>query len=326
MRIRPDAAAAARDQSAVEALVRDTLRRALPDSVPVPTVDSRAHRDPRVVALAHAVVRDEGPGPGCAAALLATAAAEAPDHRWPVLAAPAPHLRQSLRRVLAAAPPCDGGSDRPTALVDWRPEDQVRITAAIRLLDRRWPRMLDEIRAVTVALALLEGPAVDGCTDFRVHGTVLLNRRRLHDSARGMPGTVRCAEALVYEGAHNRCNAAAVRTPFLRPSSDEGPPADAPLRAGSPPLDGLVRHLVALVRCAQFYRRMLDAADAPNAADADAVPAAVRDRYGSLRHQAVQAAAALETQRTRLTEPGAAVLDEAHAALAAPPHGPVVRR
>ncbi|MBB1243665.1 hypothetical protein GL263_08850 [Streptomyces durbertensis] len=325
MRIRPDAAAAARDQYAVEALVRVTLRRALPDSVPVPTVDSGALRDPRVVALAHAVARGEGPGPGCAAALLATAAAQAPEHRWPAFAAPAPHLRQCLRRALAAGPPGVGRSERPTALVDWRPEDQVRVTAAIRLLDRRWVRMLDELRSVTVALALVDGPGVEGHTDFRVHGAVLLNRRRLHDSPRGLPGTVSCAEALVHEGTRSRCNAAAVSAPFLLPAAGDRA-TDAPLHADPRPLDVLFQQLVALVRCAQFYRRMLDAAAAPNAADADAVPPAVRDRYGSLRHQAVQLAAALETQRTRLTGVGAAVLDETHAALAAPPHGPVVRR
>ncbi|WP_058047700.1 hypothetical protein [Streptomyces roseifaciens] len=37
-------------------------------------------------------------------------------------------------------------------------------------------------------MALLDGMAIDGFTDFTVHGAVLINRRRLSATRSGLPG------------------------------------------------------------------------------------------------------------------------------------------
>ncbi|MFF7727010.1 aKG-HExxH-type peptide beta-hydroxylase [Streptomyces sp. NPDC008001] len=226
------------------------------------------------------------------------------------------HLRRSLSRALAQRPDRPGGDGTPVtaALGTWSAADRAVLAEALGLLGTVWPRMLGELRAVVAQVALLDGMAIDGYTDFTVHGAVLINRRRLAPARSGLPGAVRLAEALVHEGTHNRCNAAAVREPFLTSAADAcAGPLATPLRADPRPLSGLFQQTVVLARCVRLYGRAAGAgtAMAPAAAAGPdtAAAAAVRARHDRLLRDLRAAVATLEDHRAGLTEHGRRLLD-----------------
>ncbi|MEH6379634.1 HEXXH motif-containing putative peptide modification protein, partial [Streptomyces sp. KLMMK] len=196
------------------------------------------------------------------------------------------------------------GQPVTAALGPWRTADREALEAAVRLLEGVWPEMLDELRTVVRQVALLDGMAIDGFTDFTVHGAVLINRRRLSATRSGLPGPARLTEALVHEGTHNRCNVAEVRAPFLHPAADDtAGPLTTPLRADPRPLSGLFQQTVVLARCVLLHRRTADAAALPTAGRA-----AVHARHDRLLTDLEKAVSSLTAHRAGLTEHGARLL------------------
>jgi HEXXH motif-containing protein len=227
------------------------------------------------------------------------------------LAMPQPHLQDSVARALAVIPArkaSGGGDDRTlagSAVIAWRDADRMVFRETVELLHAAWPQMLAELRAMVHQVALLGGNAIDGFTDFTVHGAVMINQARLATGSTGLPGSVRLAEALVHEGTHTRCNVAQMVRPFLRPAGGDGELVMTPLRADPRPLTGLFQQLVVLVRSALLYHRLPVGADA----------AAQRARQAKLIGQAHQGVEALHRHREVLTDHGQEVLTEAAAVL-----------
>lgn len=135
-----------------------------------------------------------------------------------------------MTRALAGKPAAAAAPDRPArpttcAVATWTDAEREIFDRAATLLAAVWPGMLDELTRTTRQIVLLRGEAIDGFTDFTVHGAVFLNRHRLTPEtgpagSPGIPGELRLAEALVHEGTHQRCNAALVSTPFWSRDAD----------------------------------------------------------------------------------------------------------
>lgn len=302
-------------------MVRAALNRALGgDLVPAPDGhDTALLRHPAVVEVAHAARRTSPTSVkscdelvdrlACALALARTGrnGAASKCSVWSVeLASPQQHLSASLTRAIAQLPAAvlAGRNPQQTVVTDWLNDQRAGFCTAADLLHRTWPQMLDELRVTVCQVALLAGNAVDGFTDFTIHGAVLINRRRLEDDSRGLPGSVRFAEALVHEGTHIRCNAAAVAQPVLRPATaSETLMVMTPLRPDPRPLTGLFQQLVVLARCVLFYRRLLE-----SGVDGKA---AVRARHATLVDQVVTARDVLHRHRDQLTDAGNMVVAEA---------------
>ncbi|MFF8957922.1 aKG-HExxH-type peptide beta-hydroxylase [Streptomyces sp. NPDC014894] len=220
---------------------------------------------------------------------------------------PQDHLRRSVARALRSAPDRAGadGLRAASEAASWRDAERESLAAAVALLARVWPACAAEARETVTEIALLDGGALSGFTDFTVHGAIFVHRGRLRASAAGLPGAVRFAEALVHESAHTRCNAAAVAEPFLLPErapASAGRPGEVlvatPLRADPRPLTGLFRQTVVLARSVQFYRRIPDRGPA------------VEARHDQVLGSARRAVAALNRHSRALTAPGRAVLAE----------------
>lgn len=223
MRVQPDAEEAVTDRSALLERMRAVLVRAGLDVPP----DARM-RHPAVVEVVHRVQQELRTGP-LTAERLRTAAAGF-DRLPPSGCAPAfprGHLQRSVARALRSLPARTRPDGEPVTaeVAEWVTRERDVLARSLEMLDDIWPQSADETRETVAEVALLDGDAIDGYTDFTIHGAVLLNRTRLMTSREGLPGVVRCAEALVREGTHTRCDAAASRTPFLLPEGGGG--ADA---------------------------------------------------------------------------------------------------
>ncbi|MFG2666621.1 aKG-HExxH-type peptide beta-hydroxylase [Streptomyces sp. NPDC048387] len=279
----------------------------------------------------------EGAPPGPAARLRRASAL--PRHTagslWDVdLAEPDIHLREALDRALASLPPSRPASEAPSSapgagstLSRWGAGHKAVFDEATERLAEVWPQMLAELRVGVRQIALLQGAAIHGFTDFTVHGAVFVNSARLHSRPGGLPGWVRLAEALVHEGTHTRCNAAALVTAFLAPAADTVTPVSTPLRADPRPLSGLFQQTVVLVRLVLLYRRLLESCRNRGTADA-ALLRALELRRGKLATGAHQGIGTVGQHAGALTQDGRAVLAQArdlleeedrHPALVAPP-------
>jgi HEXXH motif-containing protein len=333
VRILPDAHNAGQDQAAVCRIVRIALERGFSWNADADRrildvmVSHLSH--PAIVAAAHAVQRAGRSSEitpehhqvladqlrQAAAGASRSAQQTSSGHgRWRSvdLAGPQPHLQNSVRRALAVIPARSGagGDGRKPASSEvtcWRDADRVVFREAVDLLQAAWPRMLAELEEMVHQVVLLRGNAIDGFTDFAVHGAVMINQARLATGSTGLPGPVRLAEALVHEGTHTRCNAAQVVRPFLRPAGGDGERVMTPLRADPRPLAGLFQQLVVLVRSAVLYRRL--------PAGGGSGAAAHRARQDTLIGQAHQGAQTLTRHREALTEHGQEVLAAAMALL-----------
>jgi HEXXH motif-containing protein len=231
---------------------------------------------------------------------------------WSVdLAPPEDHLRDSLARAVSQVP---RRPDRLEALAalrigTWSNADRAAFCEATGVLAAAWPELLDELTEVVQQIALLDGFGVDGFTDVATHGAIYVNRARLGADDAGLPGAIRMAEAIVHEGAHNRCNAAALAEPFLTDPKSGGsePVVMTPLRRDPRPLTGLLQQLVVLVRSVLLYDRLLDARDPPVAAVA---------RREKLHGQAGEALRAISGHTSKLTDHGRDVVTDARDLLA----------
>ena len=328
MRICPDAVAAAGDQAALCRIVRITVESGFSSNA----ASDRRVRDvllshlshPAVVAAAHALQRAGRSGtitPGQQQVLtdeLQQSAAWAAhsaertsfdDASWNLvdLASPQSHLRGSVARALAVIPARAERIRAGSEVTFWRDTDRVVFWEAVDLLDGAWPQMLAELREMVCQVVLLRGDAIEGFTDFTVHGAIMINQARLVTGSTGLSGPVRLAEALVHEGTHTRCNAAQLVRPFLCPANGDGELVTTPLRADPRPLAGLFQQLVVLVRSALLYRRL-------PISEATGV-AAHRARLDKLVSQAHQGAETLARHREVLTSHGQEVFAEAMALL-----------
>ncbi|MEW2575429.1 aKG-HExxH-type peptide beta-hydroxylase [Streptomyces syringium] len=314
MDVEPDRSSARDDQDALRRLL---LKAATASGLPEPAAGWTIPPHPAAVEAVHRAQRERRSARtgGPARPSLRSPAAEPLD---PVDPADHPHLARSLARALARLPDRTGADGQPVTASPgtWSAADRAVLADALGLLGTVWPRMLGELRTVVAQVALLDGMAIDGYTDFTVHGAVLINRRRLSPTRAGLPGPVRLAEALVHEGTHNRCNAAAVSEPFLTPAADERAGLLAtPLRADPRPLSGLFQQTVVLARCVQLYRRIAGGQGAGGAAGQVA-----GDRHDRLLGDLRAAVTALEAHRSRLTGHGRRLLDQS-ALIAAAAHG-----
>ncbi|MFJ2775144.1 aKG-HExxH-type peptide beta-hydroxylase [Kitasatospora sp. NPDC087315] len=230
------------------------------------------------------------------------------------LAGPQPHLSRSVARALADTPPApaagarNGAAPATSEVRAWTDTERATADEAIRLLAAVWPAMLDELTYTVRQIALLSGEAIEGFTDFTVHGAVFLGRERLTDEPDGLPAPLRLAEALLHEGTHQRCNAALISTPLWHRTAEQGALVATPLRADRRPLGGLFHQMVVLSRSASFYRRLLTGRSGP-ALDQELL----RTRYARHREDVGQAATTLEAHRAALTDEGRRVLARAGA-------------
>lgn len=317
MRVEPSARGAVEDRARLRKRMRTVLDRA---DLRVP---QEALHHPAAVEIVHLVQRAARSGPLGPDRLRSFADWLDRVPPAPVCGAAAPqgHLGRSVARALRSVPARDADAPAVTAdVVEWEAAERDVLDAALGLLERFWPESAAELRETVVEVALLGGAAIDGFTDFAVHGAVLVNRGRLLDSSDGLPGVVRCAEALVHEGAHTRCNAAAVAEPFLLPDGAGRGGADqggqvlvaTPLRADPRPLTGLFQQTVVLARSVLLYRRLA------GARFPDPGPAAVEARYAKLLDGARQAVRTLTAHTDSLTPHGRTVLAECAAVTGEP--------
>ncbi|MDA5284312.1 aKG-HExxH-type peptide beta-hydroxylase [Streptomyces sp. NPDC054904] len=308
MQVEPDARQAAADRGALTRRMGLVLERA---ELPLPPAQA-LHR-PAVVEVVHTVQRDLRSGPLGADRIreLQTRLAVGPA---PMCAPvdPQDHLSRSLARALRSVPVRADVRGRPAGseVAGWQAGERRVLEEALALLEEVWPQGAAEMRETVVEVALLDGHAIEGFTDFTVHGAVLVNRTRLREGANGLPGPVRCAEALVHEGAHTRCNAAASLEPFLlpdpgatagggaRPGGSGGLLVATPLRSDLRPLSGLFQQAVVLARSVLFYRRLTVAG------------AAASQRHAKLAEGGAMAVRTLDAHADSLTRRGRRVLEE----------------
>src|SRR2546421_8782941 len=199
MRLLPQASEWLPDEDAAVRILVGALRRA---SVDVAEQDPAAGY-PGLWALAY---RLQGAGPlepGGVEGILEAARRSAERARCsgcaalPIdLAAPEPHLNESLARAVAQAPRQPG---REAGLAEmglggWSPAERSIFCAAGCLLRDAWPELAGEVGSVVRQVALMDGGGIDGFTDFRVHGAVFVNRRRFA-TGRPIPAEIRVAEA-----------------------------------------------------------------------------------------------------------------------------------
>ena len=227
---------------------------------------------------------------------------------WRVdLTPPERHLRESLERAFPPSPRGPGLEAAPgeVTLTTWGAAHRQVFSLASQLLAVLWPEMLSELRLVVRQVALMDGGGVDGFTDLSAHGAIFVNTRRLF--AVRIPPEIRFAEALIQEGCHTRCNAAAVVRPFLKETGGNASRAMALSRVEPHPLTALVHQLIVRVRCMHFYERVVDRGFGGEAT-------AVRSM--KLREQALQALRALQPHLQALTDHGLDVVWEAGLLLA----------
>ncbi|MEV6671894.1 HEXXH motif-containing putative peptide modification protein [Streptomyces sp. NPDC051162] len=316
MHIAPDARRSAEERTTLARMTRSALARA------GLTVTSAEARHPAAVEIAHlaqGVLRADAPdrerlarlGRMLDQARACIAAAPPSTPTWPVdRAAPGPHLERSVARARNSLPRQKGAAGTPpeSTVVAWRERDSGTLRETVGLLAAVWPEAHAELGESLAQIALLDGPTIDGFTDFTVHGAVFVRRDRLSPGPDALPGPVRLAEALVHEGTHTRCNAASVAAePFLRPARGDAPLVATPLRIDPRPLTGLFQQVVVLSRSVLLYRRLLDMdARAPDTA-------AVRSRHTQLTRSVTEGVRTLADHREALTGHGVAVLEEAAA-------------
>lgn len=343
MRIEPDAGQAACDEDRLSDMVAGCLAMA---GCGAGTWQRSDLRYPGLHATAHRLQRSRReraspPDPERATELIravvlrarrsaARARCTAETTGWAVDLAPPgeEHLEESVLRALRQAPVpagevaagdrARGTEDRQAArlvgLIDWSAEQLGAFEDACRALRVAWPQMYAELEVTLRQVALLGGQGIEGFTDFTAHGAVFVNSRRLtdhmadgHKSDR-LEGRFRLAEALVHEGTHNRCDAAATSAPFLGATSG-GELLSTPLRADPRPLSGLFQQVVVLARSVLLYQRLPDGAG-------------VRARHARLLEQGRRGAVTLRSRSRVLTETGRELLEQAEAVFA---EGAVIR-
>ncbi|MFE7313999.1 HEXXH motif-containing putative peptide modification protein [Streptomyces sp. NPDC057555] len=333
MQVAPDVETAREDERGVARLVHASLSRVLPlvsppldHEIAYPGYHAAAHRAQRLArhGLPDADQLDRFAGElsaigDRARASAARAARRTADGRWLVDLPPAEeHLRASLNRARSCIPrrPDRAADLAALTVAPWNARHHQAFDEADRLLGQVWPEMLAEISAVVRQVALLEGWGIDGFTDFTVHGVVFVNSARVvptadphNPDASPLPTPLPLVEALVHEGTHNRCDAAAANTPFLTDASGEL--LRTPLRADPRPLSGLFQQVVVLARSVLLYERLLAA---PHGMLQDG-RATVEARHDLLTRQGIDGCNTLDEQHDALTDHGRSMTAQARQVL-----------
>jgi HEXXH motif-containing protein len=131
-----------------------------------------------------------------------------------------------------------------------------RIRSAFALLDRGFPEMAGEVRALLSEIVLAAGSidpktmTFDGVSAYMLWGAVLLN-------ARGQTNVLDTAQALAHESGHNLLFGYCNSGPLIENDDDEL--FSSPLRQDPRPMDGVVHATYVTARMHQTVSRLLEA-------------------------------------------------------------------
>ena len=131
---------------------------------------------------------------------------------------------------------------------------KTRIDAAFNLLDRGFPEMAAEIRALLREIVIAAGPTdpkvmtFDGSSAYMLWGATLLN-------ARGQTNVLDTAQALAHESGHNLLFGYCANGPLIENPDDEL--FESPLRLDPRPMDGIVHATYVIARMHQTLDRLL---------------------------------------------------------------------
>ncbi len=126
--------------------------------------------------------------------------------------------------------------------------------AAFDLLDRGFPAMAAEIRALLREIVIASGPedpnvmTFDGSSAYMLWGATLLN-------ARGQTNILDTAQALAHESGHNLLFGYCANGPLIENADDEL--FASPLRMDPRPMDGIVHATYVIARMHQTLERLI---------------------------------------------------------------------
>ncbi|HVF83821.1 MAG TPA: HEXXH motif-containing putative peptide modification protein [Sphingomicrobium sp.] len=129
-----------------------------------------------------------------------------------------------------------------------------RVDDAFDLLDRGFPQLAAEIRALLREIVVATGPedpkalTFDGASCFMLWGAILLN-------ARGQKTVLDTAQALAHESGHNLLFGFCASGPLTDSPDDEL--FHSPLRADPRPMDGVIHATYVIARMHQTLQRLL---------------------------------------------------------------------
>jgi HEXXH motif-containing protein len=183
-----------------------------------------------------------------------------------------------------------------------------RIHAAFDLVDRGFPEMADEVRALLSEIVLAAGSTdpkaltFDGVSAYMLWGAVLLN-------ARGQTNVLDTAQALAHESGHNLLFGYCNSGPLIENEDDEL--FSSPLRQDPRPMDGVVHATYVTARMHQTVCRLL----AADVLDAEQVEAAGKDV--ELHRRNFDSGDAVVKSGAKLTPLGRDIMESARAYMAA---------
>ncbi len=233
--------------------------------------------------------------------------------------APAPELRivgiedrpsdavARYRRLLVPGP--EMAAQPPPAMLS---ETRERIGSAFALLDRGFPEMAAEIRALLRELVIAAGPedpkarTFDGSSSYMLWGATLLN-------ARGQTNVLDTAQALAHESGHNLLFGVCHSGSLVENPDEEL--FSSPLRADPRPMDGVFHATYVVARMHQTVSRLLES----GALEGPAEDAAIADL--ALHRRNFAAADQVVREGARLTPLGAEVIESARAYMATADQG-----
>ncbi len=135
-------------------------------------------------------------------------------------------------------------------------ETLARTDAAFDLLDRGFPDMAAEVRALLCEIVIAAGPedpkamTFDGASSYMLWGAILLN-------ARGQKTVLDTAQALAHESGHNLLFGFCTSESLVENADEEL--FASPLRADPRPMDGVFHATYVVARMHQTLSRLLAA-------------------------------------------------------------------
>ena len=186
-----------------------------------------------------------------------------------------------------------------------------RIAAAFDLLERGFPEMAGEVRALLREIVIAAGPedpralTFDGSSSYMLWGAILLN-------ARGQTTVLDTAQALAHESGHNLLFGFCA-SGSLTDNADEEV-FSSPLRADPRPMDGVIHATYVIARMHQTLSRLLASGILDEAQQA----AAQKDLAAHERN--FEAGDSVIREGGKLTDIGHRVMGDARAYMAAIHH------
>lgn len=184
-----------------------------------------------------------------------------------------------------------------------------RIKLAMNLLDRGFPEMAGEIRAIVSEVVVAVGPTdansmtFDGSSSYMLWGAVMLN-------ALGQTNVLDTAQALAHESGHNLLFGLCANGALVENDDEES--FAHPLRQEPRPMDGVVHAAFVIARMHQTVERLLES----GALDEEQRAAAEKDL--ELHRTNFVAADDVIRSAALLTPVGKEAIDAARAQLAVP--------